>query len=464
MSETSSADAGGFEPGKLRTAPTQMRRSRDDRYIAGVCGGLARYLNVDPVVVRVIMAALTVVGGVGIVLYGAAWLLAPEEGSDQSMLESHLPAGPRVRMLGWIVAGVIAVAAVVGSGPWFDWGWIGPFPLLGLAALIWVLARPRSSGSAQPAAPTAPTTPPAGSTTTAPGAPPPPPPPGTEPTTPIPQSPTAADATGPGADSTTAMSSTTAMLPAGEGEEQTTRLPMVPPPNAPAVAPPAEQTGEPPPPLPPPAPTPAGPPPSPPTPKRRFDPTLTWLTLATLVVAMGLLWLIDQTITDVNGPIYLATGIAVAGAGMLVGTWWGNGRALIPVGVVLTVVLIAVSQLPVWKFGEINEAPTNAADVRSSYQMGAGQIRLDLTRVTDLEALDGKTIHLETGLGQTRVIVPRNLDVTVFADLNAGDVRVFDREANGADASTQYTDPDGPDPNLRIDIDGSLGQIEVTRA
>jgi len=149
---------------------------------------------------------------------------------------------------------------------------------------------------------------------------------------------------------------------------------------------------------------------------------------------------------------------------MLVGTWWGNGRALIPVGVVLTVVLIAVSQLPVWKFGEINEAPTNAADVRSSYQMGAGQIRLDLTRVTNLEALDGETIHLETGVGQTRVIVPRNLDVTVFADLNAGDVRVFDREASGADASTQYTDPDDPDPNLRADIDGSLGQIEVTRA
>jgi phage shock protein PspC (stress-responsive transcriptional regulator) len=447
MSETSSADAGGFEPGKLRTAPTRMRRSRDDRYIAGVCGGLARYLNVDPVVVRVIVAALTVVGGVGIVLYGAAWLLAPEEGSDQSMLESHLPASPRVRVLGWIVAGVIAAIAVIGSGPWFDWGWIGPFPLIGLIVLIWVLARPRSSGSSEPAASTAPATPPVGSTATAPGPPPPPP----------------ADSTTSDAASSGTDPATTAMLPAREDDDQTTRLPMVPPSSTPAVVPPTEQSSAPPPP-PPPAPTPAGPPPSPPTPKRRFDPTLTLLTLATLVVATGLLWLIDQTTTDVNGPVYLATGIAVVGAGILVGTWWGNGRALIPLGAVLTVVLIAVSQLPVWRFGEINEAPTNAADVRSSYQMGAGQIRLDLTRVTDLQALDGETIHLETGLGQTRVIVPRDLDVTVYAQLNAGDVRVFDREANGADASTQYTDPDDLDPNLTIDIDGSLGQIEVTRA
>jgi len=448
MSETSSADAGGFEPGKLRTAPTQMRRSRDDRYIAGVCGGLARYLNVDPVVVRVIMAALTVVGGVGIVLYGAAWLLVPEEGSDQSMLESHLPASPRVRMLGWIVAGVIAAIAVIGSGPWFDWGWIGPFPLIGLIVLIWVLARPRSSASSEPATSTAPTTPPAGSAATAPSATPPPPP---------------AESTTSDAASARTDPATTAMLPTREDDDQTTRLPMVPPSSTPAVVPPAEQSSPPPPP-PPPAPTPAGPPPSPPRPKRRFDPTLTLLTLATLVVATGLLWLIDQSATDVNGPVYLATGIAVVGAGILVGTWWGNGRALIPVGVALTVVLIAVSQLPVWRFGEINEAPTNAADVRSSYQMGAGQIRLDLTRVTDLQALDGETIHLETGLGQTRVIVPRDLDVTVYAQLNAGDVRVFDREANGADASTQYTDPDDLDPNLTIDIDGSLGQIEVTRA
>ena len=470
MSETPPADGGGFDPGRLRTAPTQMRRSRDDRYIAGVCGGLARYLNVDPVVVRVIMAALTVIGGVGLVLYAAAWLLAPEDGADKNALESHLPASPRIRVLGWIAAGVIAVIAVASSGPWFDWGWIGPLPLLGIAVLIWVLARPRSSGgsSDEPAAPTTPAPPPPGTSAPPPGtsAPSPPTPAAPEasappaPGAPTPASPVAA-AESPPSDP----EAVTAVVPTDE--DRTMRLPATRPPTAPAPADPlstsAEPTGSAPPQPPPPVATPTVPPQPPPTKRKRFDPTLTWLTLAALVAVIGVLSLIDQTASDVSGPVYLATSLAVVALGMLAGTWWGNGRWLIPLGALLTVTLISVSQLPVWKFGEIDEAPTSAADVLPSYQMGAGQILLDLTRVEDLTALDGRTIQLENGLGQTRVFVPEDLDVSVHAELNAGDVKIFDREANGADASTQYTDPDDLDPDVRLEIDGSLGQVEVMR-
>ena len=461
MSETPPADGGGFDPGRLRTAPTQMRRSRDDRYIAGVCGGLARYLNVDPVVVRVIMAALTVIGGVGLVLYAAAWLLAPEEGAEKNVLESHLPASPRIRALGWVAAGVIAVIAVVSSGPWFDWGWIGPLPLLGIAVLIWVLARPRSSGSAEPAAPTTPAPPPPGTSA-------PPPPTSAAPDasappalgTSTPASPVVA-AEGPPSDP----EALTAVVPTDE--DRTMRLPTTRPATAPVPAEPPPASADPTdaaPPEPPPVATPTVAQPTPPSAKRkRFDPTLTWLTLAALVAVIGVLSLIDQTATDVSGPVYLATSLAVVAVGMLAGTWWGNGRWLIPIGAVLTMLLVGVSQLPVWKFGEIDEAPTSAADVLPSYEMGAGQILLDLTRVEDLTALDGRTIQLENGLGQTRVFVPEDLDVSVHAELNAGDVKIFDREANGADASTQYTDPDDLDPNLRLEIDGSLGQIEVIR-
>jgi Cell wall-active antibiotics response 4TMS YvqF len=245
------------------------------------------------------------------------------------------------------------------------------------------------------------------------------------------------------------------------------RLPATRPATAPMPAEPpasADPTDSVPPEPPPPVTAPTAPQPTPPPAKRkRFDPTLTWLTLAALVAVIGVLSLIDQTASDVSGPVYLATSLAVVAVGMLAGTWWGNGRWLIPIGAVLTMLLVAVSQLPVWKFGEINEAPTSAADVLPSYEMGAGQILLDLTRVEDLSALDGRTIQLENGLGQTRVFVPEDLDVSVHAELNAGDVQVFDREANGADASTQYTDPDDLDPNVRIEIDGSLGQVEVIR-
>jgi phage shock protein PspC (stress-responsive transcriptional regulator) len=433
MNETSDADPGGFDPGRLRTAPMQMRRSRDDRYIAGVCGGLARYLNIDPIIVRVIMAALVVVGGVGVVVYIATWLLAPEDGTDQGVLESHLPRNDKTRMLGWIVAAFLAVGALVGSGPWFGWGWIGPFPLLGIAVLVWVLARPRH-GSTPEAPPAAPSTPPP----TSPAAPTPPAAPvatetGSDTET-KPVDDTIADGDPrPAADDATASTTTTAQLP-----------PTPPPPVAP-TAPPM-------PPQPPAAPRP-----------RSDHGALTLLTLAALLAVIGVMSIVDQSGADIEGPVYLASALGVVAAGMLVGTWWGNGRWLIPFGAILTVTLIAISQLPVWETGEIKETPTRSADVLSSYEMGVGRIDLDLTHVEDLAALDGRTITIDNGVGDTLVTLPDNLDVEVTAEINAGHVEIFDREANGGNAATQYTDADDLDPNLRIEIDGSLGNVEVTR-
>jgi phage shock protein C len=46
--------------------------------IAGVCGGIAEYLNVDPTIVRVIFVALAIAGGHGLLLYIALWLIMPK--------------------------------------------------------------------------------------------------------------------------------------------------------------------------------------------------------------------------------------------------------------------------------------------------------------------------------------------------------------------------------------------------
>jgi phage shock protein PspC (stress-responsive transcriptional regulator) len=62
-----------------------LRRSTDDRMLAGVAGGIARYLDVDATLVRVGIAALTLLTGVGAALYIAAWLLIPADGEDQSV-------------------------------------------------------------------------------------------------------------------------------------------------------------------------------------------------------------------------------------------------------------------------------------------------------------------------------------------------------------------------------------------
>ena len=57
-----------------------LRRSRTDRMLSGVCGGLAESLGADPALVRLGLVALTVLGaGSGALLYVAAWILVPEQ-------------------------------------------------------------------------------------------------------------------------------------------------------------------------------------------------------------------------------------------------------------------------------------------------------------------------------------------------------------------------------------------------
>ena len=75
-----------------RPAARQLRRSADDRMLAGVAGGIARYLDVDATLVRVAIAALTLLTGAGAALYIAAWLLIPADGDDQSVAAAWLAA------------------------------------------------------------------------------------------------------------------------------------------------------------------------------------------------------------------------------------------------------------------------------------------------------------------------------------------------------------------------------------
>ena len=67
------------------TGPQPLCRPIQDRMLAGVASGIARYLGVDVTVVRIVLAVLAVVGGAGVPVYLAGWLLIPEEGSEQSV-------------------------------------------------------------------------------------------------------------------------------------------------------------------------------------------------------------------------------------------------------------------------------------------------------------------------------------------------------------------------------------------
>jgi phage shock protein C len=68
-----------------------LLRSRKDRMVAGVCAGIADYFGWDVTLVRVIVAAVSVLtGGTGVLAYLAAWAIVPAEGEKASIAEDLL--------------------------------------------------------------------------------------------------------------------------------------------------------------------------------------------------------------------------------------------------------------------------------------------------------------------------------------------------------------------------------------
>ena len=57
----------------------KLYRSRTDRKLAGVCGGLAQYFNLDATLIRVLFIVLAVLGFAGVVIYLAMWIIVPNE-------------------------------------------------------------------------------------------------------------------------------------------------------------------------------------------------------------------------------------------------------------------------------------------------------------------------------------------------------------------------------------------------
>ncbi|WP_436701609.1 PspC domain-containing protein [Nocardioides sp. BYT-33-1] len=159
----------------------RIRRSRDDRKVAGVAAGVARHLDIDPLLVRIAFVVLTFFGGGGLILYGVCWLLVPEEGTEDTVI--RVDEGVRTAAL--IVGGIITVASVVGDtvgGPDFPW----PLLLAGLVLIVvlggkqamkpgpshpWLRGGPPPAPGAEPGEPGAPG---AAYTGYRPGPPPPP--------------------------------------------------------------------------------------------------------------------------------------------------------------------------------------------------------------------------------------------------------------------------------------------------
>src|SRR5689334_4432649 len=128
-------------PGDVR----RLERSRDERMVAGVAGGLARYFDLHPMFFRVGFVVLTLLGGSGILIYLAAALVIPNEGDQDSIAAERLkrhrdrPAA----LAGLAIIGVVIIALLSHARLW-DGGAVWLLLLLGAALVFWAERGRRS--------------------------------------------------------------------------------------------------------------------------------------------------------------------------------------------------------------------------------------------------------------------------------------------------------------------------------
>lgn len=463
---------------------TELRRSEDDRMLAGVCAGIARHFDIDPTVVRVVFVVLTFVGLSGIILYGAFWLLVPTESRNVGPLGEAFNLGsnePQFRNVGFFTALVLAAIAVLGNSTWGIGGWAWGLlwastliaaPFVALYAFITLRRKRRDEARStevtatppQPDQPGPVPTPPATAETTefSPtseldsgtdrGA-------GSELNTPIPVTP----AEPPAITTDTARIEFTEELPT----EPIDYEPDVQPPHdnqsesqlnddtghfsAPGSStaqPTAVSTA---------VPTGAI---NHPAPKRTpWSPTLLFLTLGALAINWGVLWIINITAFPVDPPAYAVSSLAIIALGLLVGSKFGDAGILIPIGLIATAALAITSVFPHQTSGQVTIAPLTVAELPDLIEFGAGELTVDLSQLTEEDALDGESLTISSGAGQVRVILPPGVEPEMNLSSFIGVVSTPLGENAGIGVGVETLG--STDDAFAIRIDHNFGLVEV---
>ena len=404
-----------FDPARLGTV-LQAKRSADDRMLAGVCGGVGAYLGIDPVLLRVAFALLTIFGGFGAVAYLALWLLLPEEGSETSIVgqRSGRP-DDELRTVVLVVAALLAVGVLTGS-VWFL-PFHFPWPIFIVIGCWWFFFHRRSHRCRNR-----------------------------------------------GAERAAAHDD----LPAGQPAEPAAAEQSTASPDAPAATdqPTASGVSSPPPvdwSQPDPlglyteravAPVPSSPP--------LRSASLFWPTIGSALVAVGALALVDAIGGGVAPVAYMLLALGVVGLGLILGSIGARSRGLIPVGALLGLAVTLAVIAPDPRFGQISATPHSSADIQDTYRLTAGEVDLDLTQIGNIQNLN-RTISVDVVTGHITVTVPRGIDVSVQSHANAGDLEILGHQADGTDSELSVS-PDHPKdaaPDLVLDLQVGLGQVDV---
>ncbi|MET7873379.1 PspC domain-containing protein [Streptomyces cyaneofuscatus] len=427
----------------------QLRRSPRQKVVAGVCGGLGRYCDVDPVIFRIVLGVLSATGGIGLIFYGFAWLLLPLEGEEENEAR---------RLLSGRVDGASLVAlllALIGCGLFLSM--LGNRGMLAFAALltvavvgcsVWTQSR-RTSAPEDPAAPPGTPAAPAHPHTGGLGTPPPevkaPPTPGGPSWW---RDPIVKDGT------TGPVGSGYLWGPSDTDPDAAAETVRAGRPSADA-------------PFRPPAPAPAAPGPRP----------IGGLVFLAALVAGGLgtgvSW--DQQPLGTALQIGLVAALAVFGLGLLVSSALGRtGFGTVLLAMVTAVLLAGATMLPKeistdWARQEWR--PAEVAAVQQGYELGSGDARLDLSGVVVPPGESVRT-RLEVGAGRAAVVVPEGATVKVRAEAGLGEIRLEEGQRVQVRIDSDQTSertlppPKGATPagTIELEVEVGVGQVEVSRA
>lgn len=120
----------------------RLRRSRRDRMVGGVCGGIARYLDVDPVLLRIAAVALALSGGFGVLVYLLAWIVIPDADGPEPERTSA-PAGRHSVAIA-VGAALVALGGLLLLREWLPGlgaGMFWPLVVVAAGALVLISAR-----------------------------------------------------------------------------------------------------------------------------------------------------------------------------------------------------------------------------------------------------------------------------------------------------------------------------------
>jgi phage shock protein PspC (stress-responsive transcriptional regulator) len=396
-------------PGEWRT----LRRSRSDRYVAGVLGGLARRLDVDPLILRITTVVLAMFG-IGMLLYALGWLLIPAEDEEASVAEQAFGRGGASGSRSHAVLLTIGLGLVIliSAGGIMS-GWGEGFILLVLAVCgIALLLRRDDRREAVPAT-------------------------GVQ-----------ASASGPESTPLTDPQNTETTATWAEGPDWEPDRPWEDDqPDWDPFAEPGSAAAQP----------------------QRSHSSLWLTTVSVAAVALGIIAINDAIWATIAPATYIATALGIVGLGLLIGAWFGRSRGLIALGIVLSLALVpAVIHDQVDFRGErVEVSPTTVAGIPGGTQeYSVGEVRYDLSTVEFAET-DSVTLSIDQGVGELTVILPPNVDVTVQADLGVGEIQALDHNSGGFGREARVVDDgtDGPGGGeLELQLDLGAGRIEVDRA